>query len=329
MPREFVLRRLVCADTLESFQSDAAANAARFVTDICSRGRRVFGWTAQQLLGRGLVDLDPRAVAIARFKTPENRNEKRLNAYTVYAHYLALLVLKATESMPPKVLPEDAEDFYEQVCVAFGELTFETTLRYVWSLGIPVLPLDDHGAFDGAYWRNGGRHVIVLKQSNMSMARWLFDLLHDYRHAVQHPEMLETTVIEVPPMSDERRQSSDEVDASEFAGQVILAGNGPEMLRACEEQTRGRLPLLKSVLPKVAKQYGVDVGALANFMAFKLSLAGQNWWGAAANLQRRDGSPWEVARDVLLEYAELKSLAKPDQELLRDALMPTTEVSDA
>lgn len=328
LPREFVLRRLASADAVEAFRRDSLGQAGPLVGQICSRARRVFGWTAQQLLGEGPNVLDPSAVATARFKVADERNEKCLNAYTVYAHYLVLLLLKATEHVPVRGLLDTAEAFYSEACVKYATLTLENALRFVWSLGIPVLPLNDKGAFDGAYWRIDGRHAIVLKQANISLSRWLFDLLHDYRHATQHPEMRETAVIETPPMSAERRESVDEADASEFAGKVILAGNGPELIQACEEQTGGKLQLLKTILPDVAQEYGVDVGALANFMAFKLSLNGENWWGAAANLQQRDGNPWETARDVLLEHADLNRLPRPDQELLKDALTARTEADD-
>ena len=69
----------------------------------------------------------------------------------------------------------------QAVLSTYGAITFEHTLRYVWSLGIPVLPLRDPGAFHGACWRIDGRNIIVLKQRTLSLARWLADLLHEVR----------------------------------------------------------------------------------------------------------------------------------------------------
>jgi hypothetical protein len=77
---------------------------------------------------------------------------------------------------------------------------------------------------------------------------------------------------------------------------------------------------LSSVVPDVAHREGVPADALANYMAFRLSRQGENWWGPAMNLQRTDEDPWRIARDILLEHAKLSRLAGPDRELLARAL---------
>jgi len=93
-----------------------------------------------------------------------------------------------------------------------------------------------------------------LKQNSTSAARWLYDLLHDYRHTVQHPDISNSEIVELPPTSAERRDSVDEVDASDFAGEVILAGHDEELVEACRDATQGHLQRLKKELPGVAKR---------------------------------------------------------------------------
>ena len=83
---------------------------------------------------------------------------------------------------------------------------------------------------------------------------------------------------------------------------------------------QGSIERLKSVVPKVAKEAGVETAALANYMAFRLSLQGENWWGAATNLQPRDETPWSIARDVLLERVDLAQLKGMDRVLFTQAL---------
>jgi len=320
LPRDMAMRRFA------SLAGTTDSSAARSLSNLLTGIRQVFGWNFNQLFGEQPLELAQNAATTARFKVRSGRNSERVSAYATYAHYLALLLLRATENLPRLPLPDNAQDFYDAVCLTYSDMTFENALRYVWSLGVPVLPLDDEGAFDGAYWRVDGRHVIVLKQKSLSSARWLFDLLHDFRHATQHPALLENQIIESPPSSPERINAPDEIDASEFAGDVTLAGHGPELVAACEAATAGRLQRLKSELPGVAKTLGVDLASAANFMAFQLSRTGQNWWGTAANLQPPGEQPWLMARDILLEHIQLDELSGPDQTLLRDALTEREEI---
>ena len=77
---------------------------------------------------------------------------------------------------------------------------------------------------------------------------------------------------------------------------------------------------LKQVVPLVAAREGVSVGALANYLAFRLSCQGINWWGAAVNLQELDQNPWETARNVFFERFPFRIHAELDRQLLHRAL---------
>ena len=87
------------------------------------------------------------------------------------------------------------------------------------------------------------------------------------------------------------------------------------------KKPEGQVPLLKSAVERVAAREGVDVGALANYMAYRLALQGvTNWWGTATNLQPRGADPWAIARDMLIQNIDFSKLGPPDEDLLRNAL---------
>jgi transcriptional regulator with XRE-family HTH domain/dephospho-CoA kinase len=283
---------------------------------------RIYGWNAEMLLGSDLLTNRSSAAATARFKLPSRVNAIQLGAYTVYAHYLALLVLEATTHINAFPLPTDAALVRATIVATYGDLNFQTGLRYIWSLGVPILPLNDPGTFHGACWRVRGRNVIVLKQRTRSAARWLFDLLHEYFHAASNPHLKEHLVIEESEMSPSRRQSEEEQSASRFAGDVLLDGRAEEFAETCVTVAKGSVERLKSAVVTVSKREGLSIDVLANYMAFRLSLQDINWWGAANNLQQ-DGSAMLCSpRGMLLDNADLTRLTPIDRNLLLRALEP-------
>ena len=255
-----------------------------------------------------------------RFKLPARAGEVRVTAYTTYAHYLALVVLEAAEDLEAQSIPTDPKAVSSAIRERYGSITFHSVLLYVWELGVAVLPLQGPGGFHGACWRERGRNVIVLKQSTRSSARWAFDLLHELRHAAERPDETEFGVIEEVEIAAELRTSEEELVASQFAGEVALDGKAESLAQRCVTLARGSIERLTSVVPPVAREANVSVGMLANYMAFRLSLQGERWWGAAQNLQETDEDPWEIARDELLKRVDFGRLAEPDRDLLLQAL---------
>jgi hypothetical protein len=91
----------------------------------------------------------------------------------------------------------------------------------------------------------------------------------------------------------------------------------------CQEEAGESIERLKRVVPLVAARENVSVASLANYMAFRLSLQGENWWGPATNLQAQDTDytdPWQTARDYFLERANFGQLNEVDRNLLLQAL---------
>ena len=183
-----------------------------------------------------------------------------------------------------------------------------------------MLPLKDSGAFHGAFWRVEGRNVIVLKQKTTSLSRWILDLLHELWHTAQEPELAERTIVEEGDILQDRQDSPEETKATKFAEYIQLNGRKEELVEICEQEAGESIERLKKILPRVAKRENVSVGALANYMAYRLSLEGQDWWGTATNLQLDAEDPWTVARNVFLENVNLNVLNEVDRMLLLRAI---------
>jgi transcriptional regulator with XRE-family HTH domain len=319
LERDFLIMRLLpSADAARADGSAGRPDEATLIIGIASILSRVFGWSADELFQPAPLTAPQFAAASARFKVPARR--RSTSVYAAYANYLAVVVLKGSQALRNRVVPTQPELLRQAVLAEYGELTLRSVLRFTWDLGIPVLPLKDRGTFHGACWRYEHRNVIVLKQNSRYLGRWLFDLLHELFHAGQNPAAPTHEVIEAEETALERRESDEEIAASQFAGEVALDGQAEELAQACVAAAQGSVERLKSVLPAIAKRHRVDVGLLANYMAFRLSWQDINWWGAAANLQKHEDDPWVIARDVFLERFPFSIDAEIDRQLLERAL---------
>ena len=281
---------------------------------------RVFGWSPEELLGPAPLEAPQLAAAGARFKMPAQRSKKHTSVYAAYAHYLALIVINAKGHADVQKISDDPAVMYRDIINRYGQIDLHSVLHYAWDLGVPVIPLNDGGTFHGACWRYGGRNVVVLKQRSAHTARWLFDLLHELFHAAQNPDSDTFELIENDENSAERRESDEEIMASQFAGEVVLHGRAEELAQMCVSAAGGRVQALKKVVSEIAELEKVDVGSLANYLAFRMSWQGLNWWGAAANLQKDVADPWSIARDVFYERFSFNVEDPLDMTILKRAL---------
>jgi len=318
----FIENRLVPSSLWEHLKGELnGVDISESVLKVASIVGRIFEWDTATIFSTTPLELDMTTIGTTRFKKPARANERKTNAYTVYAHYLALLVHELTSELPKKPIPTKASDVREALLSIYGSITLKNMLDYVWSLGVPVLPLYDPGAFHGACWRVEGRNVIVLKQQTQSEARWLFDFLHEFRHAGQSPDENNFELIEDNEIGQGRKQAQEEQIASTFAGNVLLDGRATEIAKKCVQAANGSVERLKAIVPQVAVEENVAVDALANYLAFRLSSQNNiGWWGTAHNLQTFDSSPWQIARDVFLERVNLERLNEIDRGLLIQAL---------
>lgn len=266
--------------------------------------------------------INHRTATSVRYKIPKGTKGDLVYLYTSYAEFIAKeisIVLKPSN----KKLTTDPIEFRKNVIKEYGILNLESCVSYMWDLGIPVIPLEMPGGFHGACWRFNGRNVIVLKQQDKSYSRWLFDLLHEYWHATQEPKLLEREVIDLSEGLSGKLTDQEEIDANKFAEDVIFEGKGEELFDECFHLSRGRIPLLKSKTQQVAFENHVDIASLANFVAYKVSLLGYSWWGAARNLQEL-GNPYHKTYEIMnnrLDFSLFYLLEDPfEQELIERVL---------
>lgn len=319
-----VLKRLATAGLDEVFvrrrlASDLAMDRAG-VEELTKRVGAVFGWSRGEFIGSGPLDPARLGGAVARFKMPKGRNGRAAALYTAYAYRLAMACARAMQEAPRERVPPDWRAFRAAAVDRYGGLDFRAVVRFAWDLGVVVLPLDDRGAFHGAIWRLEGVNVVVLKQAARYSARWLFDLLHELRHAAEDPDAPEFEVVEEPETSAERRSSPSERQASWFAGQVALDGRAEELVKESLERAGGDLRRLKMAVEATARLRDVRRDVLANYMAFRLSLQGENWWGVATNLQDTGDDPLTVAREAFFERFAFDRVDPLDAKLLALAL---------
>lgn len=313
--RDFLETRLL-PSTAEQMQPEIKIQA------VAERLSRIYGWSPTSLLAGAPLHLPTHAIDNARFKLPSNVDEKRLRGYSIYAHYIALLALQATPQIKPQRLPTEWEMVRKDLLTKFRRVDFQAVLSYLWDLGIVVIPLFDVGLFHGACWRIAGRDVIVLKQRTTSLARWSVDLLHELYHLSNKPGP-DVEIVEPPEGQVETDLEDEEIDATDFGGDVFLDGKADELAVMCQRESKGRVENLKSIVAKIAKQEKVDVGALANYMAYRLGQENKiNWWGAAANLQPDGPNPGDLVRSKLLANADLTLLNEIDRDLFMTALRP-------
>ena len=323
LSREFVVGRLLStADAaIAEGEVPGESNDQRLIAKAAAVLERVFGWGRDNIYGAQALSAAWTATAAARFKMPKGRRESAAGLFAAYANHLAVVAIRGMADYPTETIPTEPAEMRNRI-LARGEGMddLRTVLHTVWDLGVVVLPLRGKGTFHGACWRHEGRNAIVLKQTSKHEARWTFDLLHELFHAAQRPGEKTFELVEADATSSERRESDEEIAASQYAGDVMLDGMAEELAQRCVALARSSVPRLKRVVQRVATTGGVSVGALANYLAFRLSWEGLNWWGAAANLQRDDGDPWKVARDVFVERHPYRIDDEIDRALLDRAM---------
>ncbi len=318
--RDFVMNRLLPPKLASAIQAGASRDTdSAIALKAASTIGRVFGFSPSLLFGANTLRLATSAAGSVRYKVAANAETTRLSAYTVYAHYLGLLTLDVTSAIPVRTIPRAPSDVRKELVESYGGITLESVLRYIWDLGVPVLPLCDSGAFHGACWRSEGRNVIVLKQRTQSPARWIVDALHELFHAGQEPLRDSFAYIEANTISA-IKATDEEHAAVEYSGDIVLDGRAEELAEMCVKEASGRVDYLKAALPKVSKREGIGEDALANYMAYRLSLQGINWWPTANGFQTSGSDPWKIARDLFVRRSDLQKLSPPDCDILIAAL---------
>lgn len=286
---------------------------------IVDRIQRIFGWSGFDLTSGEALPLRPHVALAAQFKSTAKQRPE-FGAYVLFAHYLAVLVDQAATRPPARDLPEKGFAVREEVLKGSEIVSFEALLRWAWGRGIAVLPLVDPGQFHGACWLFDGRPVIVLKQMTAFDARLAFNLAHEIGHVALHLSTSEPSVVESDEISYGADDDSAEDEAGDYAGEVVLGAAEDLALRAVTRAGRDVRRLQRAVT-EVATEASVSVGALADYVAWRVEKDGINWWGSASKLQAGSQEhAGEVAVKLLQEHLDLEQLADDDRELLLGAI---------
>lgn len=324
LPRSFVEKRLVpkhIRDQLATKSATTHDSENTFALQIASAVGRIFNWTPRSIFGSTPLTLDNAILAPARFKKPRSANQHWTSVYTFYAHFLALLTLKCTEHLKQQPVDTNPEAVCERILRESGNLSLEAVISFAWHLGIPVLPLADPGSFHGACFRVNGRNVIVIKQNTSSAARWIIDILHEFRHAGEEPESAEFAVIEEAEILTSAQKPEAERLATDFAIAVALRGEGEALITECVKAANGKVEWLKNACQRVAEKQDVDAGVLANYLAYRLESKSINWWPTAATFQAGGDKARDLARRYFFKNVNLALLNQLDRELLVNGLL--------
>ena len=281
----------------------------------------IYGWSPNEIWNSPNLIVKSEPAAMAFFKKPTNANENQVKAYSHYAYYLAKVILKAFPIKDKSDYPESIEEFNEKYFKENQKIDLSTLLDFVWSLGICVLPLNDSGVFHGASWNIDGRHVVVLKQNTQSHARWIFDLLHELYHVFAHLDKENTSVIEVEELNPfSNNESIEELEANSFANQVIFGNRAEALAEQCVASAKWDIKNLSRAVTQVARKENIRTDFLSNYMAFRLSFQGENWWSSAIKMQISDPNPFTIATDFLRNKIQMQKLSPMDFNLLSTAI---------
>lgn len=281
----------------------------------------VYGWTPDEIWNSRNLVINSKPAAMAYFKKPVNSNENQLKAYSHYAYYLAKIALKGFQFKNKVDYPESIDEFKKEYFNKNESMDLSLLLEFVWDLGICVLPLNDSGVFHGASWNVDGRHVIILKQNSKSHARWIFDLLHELYHVFAHLEKENTSVVEVAELNPfSSNEAIEEQEANAFANQVLFGGRAEQLAEQCVSLAKWDIKNLSKAVLQVAKKEKIREDFLSNYLAFRLSFQGENWWGSANKLQITNPNPFDITTELLKKRIQIQKLSPMDNNLLTTAI---------
>ncbi len=281
----------------------------------------IYGWSQNEIWNSSNLIIKNEAAKMAFFKKPNNANENQIKAYSHYAYYLCKIVLKTFPCKNQINYPESIEEFRNQYFIDNETIDLISLLQFVWDIGICVLPLNDSGVFHGASWNIEGRHIIILKQNDRSHARWIFDLLHELYHVFAHLDKNDTSVVEVEELNPfSNNDSIEELEANSFANQVIFGNRAEELSEQCVTIAKWDIRNLTNAVVQVAKKANLREDFLANYIAFRLSFQGENWWGSAKKMQITEPDPFTLTSDFLKRKIKMENLTPIDYNLLSAAL---------
>ena len=164
--------------------------------------------------------------------------------------------------------------------------------------------------------------MIVLKQSVRSESRWLFDLLHEFHHAGDDVDGDSFEPVATNGTDPERRGVGPGESGERFRWECAFGRQCRENLYGqVLERARRRVPQIKRAVESLAEENHFDVGALANYVAYRLSAKSDaDWWGAAINLQPDTEDAYSTTAAVFKERFPFDNLPEDERMLVELAV---------
>lgn len=226
------------------------------------------------------------------------------------------------DNLPPFTLDSaDVSAIRGRAADATGKVTLPSLAGWMWTAGIPVLPLHGSGEFYAAVWPQDDRPIVVLKDQRELAAFWLFDLAHELGHVVRgHVDA--RGVVEIEPPKPIDTTDNLEAEANRFALELLLPDHHA-LLAEVRTETRGDYMRFKGAVATVAKKRNVSVGMLGLVAAYEMTEVGQNKdrWGSASNLAKAEGPGRSVVQNIARAFIDLDCLDDIERALLEAAAL--------
>lgn len=313
---EFVLSKIIPPHLVEALEKYNVKNPGLLLNEAANYICQIFGWPLDSLYKKEELSLDNLPASEVFYKLPKNSSSNQIKAYSYYAYYISKAVAKSYNKKPEISYPESTEEFITQYYSLYKILNLDNLVEYAWKLGICVVPLNDPGVFHGACWSVEGKNIIVLKQSNLSHSRWIFDFLHELYHVFAHLNEENISVIEEEEITPFTNNNQGEREANAFANQVLLGSNNIKLADECISEAKWDIKNLKRAVFSVAKKNNIREDALANHIAYRLSLQGENWWSTANSIQLTDPSPFTILYGKLMQKIDVNLLTNFEYNVL-------------
>lgn len=317
VPSEFIRKRLVPAALLEDIKS----NVSGAINELIKLWSKIYNFNAENFWRlESLESFNTRSHKML-FKKMKNKNSEKLDAYLKYIKYIVNIINDTMILTEPVKYPDSEEEFMKSI----KSLDLDYLINYIWSLGIPVIPLKDSGMFHAAAYMYKARPFIIIKQSSSHHSRWVFDLLHELMHVFAHlRDDTEDIFIDYEePMSivNSNQSSEKELEANAFAEYCIFRGEDVEdLIKQCVNLARRDVRKMKNSIIEISSQHNIRPEFLANYFAYRQQKIGEaSWWGTANALQLTEPNPHRIALDILNVYVNYDNLSNYDKYILSKA----------
>lgn len=274
---------------------------------------RGFGWSRESLLNeRGEVDLWTSSGVAIQFKAARNQR-RTASPVAEFARNICVLVSENSERPQWVRLPPDPWTIRDQMTSASGELSFRTMLEWAWTQGVTTVPIEARGGFHAAVWSHESGPLVALKQPQDLSVFWAFDFAHELGHIALGHLGADDFVEENVGEDDDDREAA----ANEFA-RTLLLGDWEALIMTAVEKANRDVRELKRATREVARDRDVSPGTLGTILARRIQVDGQEgqWWGAAINLAREEGSARRIAVEALAHRLSVEPMSDLEKGLV-------------